>query len=542
VSDAADHCQSSGVPAATPNREPLPALSALIVENSGYDVDRVVGALEDAGYRPLHWRRVEDSMAMTTAIAEEIWDVVISEDRMPAFDPRNALAVLRDSGAEVPLVVVSGKVAHGAATTAFRAGAADFVSDDRFDRLGSVVARCLRHTGEERRRWEPAEAGVRDSQEGFRASVETLIDPSVVLRPLRNRDGEVVEFVYEYANGSACEASGLTRENLVGLRMLARVTQLAPAGLFDAYATVVETGGPLALKGFTDAWAPQADRRLFDVWARRAGDLLVLTWREVTERVRTEPEIDQLAPVEGAVAATMGGSNLGLGSQVALLAELGIAAVATDLDGVVCECNRAAAEIYGRRESDLLGVAIGTVRLAEADGAVAGSIVRGLLEVGCWRGELEIQDANGLPLRLDVRARVGLDSADRPAGFEVVFGDLSKPVQAERRACDTDSRTRVDDRAAGLGFWDWDPRSDRLITSDSFTALLGLAPGTELTMASAQVGWGSDGDRDRHALECHDASASLMREWVDRLTRHDETIDPQDQPMTDAARVIAPTV
>jgi hypothetical protein len=65
---------------------------------------------------------------------------------------------------------------------------------------------------------------------------------------------------------------------------------------------------------------------------------------------------------------------------------------------------------------------------------------------------------------------------------------------------------------------------------------------TLVVRSVSQVGWGSDGDRDPHALECHDATASLMREWVDRLTRHDETIDPQDQPMTDAARVIAPTV
>jgi PAS domain S-box-containing protein len=185
------------------------------------------------------------------------------------------------------------------------------------------------------------------------------------------------------------------------------------------------------------------------------------------------------------VVLTVGASNDGRGSQVASLAELGFAAVRTDLDGVVCDCNRAAADLYGRRESDLLGVAMGTVRLAEADGAIAGSIVRGLLEAGRWRGELEIQDANGSPLRLDVRARVVLDSADRPAGFEVVFGDLSERVQAERRACDAESRLRVADRIAGMGFWEWDPRPDRLTASESFTSLLGLAPGTELTMASA---------------------------------------------------------
>jgi DNA-binding NtrC family response regulator len=96
----------------------------------------------------LHWRRVEDSAGMKNALAEEIWDVVISEDRMPAFDSRDALAVLRASAAEVPLVVVSGKVAEETAMAALCPGAADFVSNDRLDRLGSAVARSLRHTGE----------------------------------------------------------------------------------------------------------------------------------------------------------------------------------------------------------------------------------------------------------------------------------------------------------------------------------------------------------------------------------------------------------
>jgi DNA-binding NtrC family response regulator len=132
-------------PATSRDRGPAPGLAALIVENSGYDVDRVVGALEDAGYRRLHWRRVEDSAGMRHALAAETWDVVISEDRIPAFDSRDALAVLRGSDAEVPLIVVCGEVAEGAAMAAFRAGAADFVSNDRFDLLGSAVVRCLRH-------------------------------------------------------------------------------------------------------------------------------------------------------------------------------------------------------------------------------------------------------------------------------------------------------------------------------------------------------------------------------------------------------------
>jgi PAS domain S-box-containing protein len=121
-----------------------------------------------------------------------------------------------------------------------------------------------------------------------------------------------------------------------------------------------------------------------------------------------------------------------LGSHVALLAELGIAALATDRDGTVRECNAAAAEMYGRPEREMLGMSLPTIGLSQADGAIAESIVRTLLEAGRWSGEVEIEDARGSALRLDVRARVVLDGSQRPAGFEAVFDDLTREVQSER--------------------------------------------------------------------------------------------------------------
>jgi hypothetical protein len=49
------------------------------------------------------------------------------------------------------------------------------------------------------------------------------------------------------------------------------------------------------------------------------------------------------------------------------------------------------------------------------------------------------------------------------------------------------------------------------------------------------------GDRDSHLLECHE-TASLMRAWLDRLTKQSETRHPEDRPMTNAVRVITATV
>jgi PAS domain S-box-containing protein len=168
-----------------------------------------------------------------------------------------------------------------------------------------------------------------------------------------------------------------------------------------------------------------------------------------------------------------------------LLAELGLPAFATDLKGIICHWNGPAAELYGRDHREMLGMVVGTIGLAPEDDAIAGTIVGELLEAGRWHGECEIQDAAGSPLRLGVRATVLVDHGGQPIGFEAVLVDLRELVEAERRASENESRLRVVGRIAELGSWEWDPRADRLMATDSFTSLLGLAPGTELTMARA---------------------------------------------------------
>jgi PAS domain S-box-containing protein len=181
----------------------------------------------------------------------------------------------------------------------------------------------------------------------------------------------------------------------------------------------------------------------------------------------------------------VGDADIGLDSRVALLAELELPAVATDLAGIICHWNGPAAELYGRDQREMLGNPVGTIGLAPEDDAIARPIIGELLGAGRWQGECEIQDAAGSPLRLGVRATVLVDRGGQPIGFEAVFMDLRGRVEAERRASENESRLRVVGRIAELGSWEWDPRSDRLMASDSFTSLLGLAPGTELTMARA---------------------------------------------------------
>src|ERR1700689_5528266 len=76
-----------------------------------------------------------------------------------------------------------------------------------------------------------AEEVTDESRASFQRSFETIIDPLVLLRPVRGDAEEIVDFLYEEANAAACHDNGLKREELVGMRVLGSLTHVPPAGL-----------------------------------------------------------------------------------------------------------------------------------------------------------------------------------------------------------------------------------------------------------------------------------------------------------------------
>jgi DNA-binding NtrC family response regulator len=155
------------------------ALAALIVEDSSRDVEFIVRALQNVGYRPVWWRQVVNADGMKTALVEETWDVVISEHRMPAFDSFKALAVLGASGVSVPLIMFTGSIRGEMAIAAFRAGAEHLVIEDGFDELGRAVSRCLLREDADRRAPDATVHAMHESEECLQAPTEMLIDPFV---------------------------------------------------------------------------------------------------------------------------------------------------------------------------------------------------------------------------------------------------------------------------------------------------------------------------------------------------------------------------
>lgn len=116
------------------------------------------------------------------------------------------------------------------------------------------------------------------------APLETLLDPHVILKAVRDDDGQVVDFVYTQANDAALAYNQTSRETLLGSHLLELLPGHRGSGLFAHYVHTVTTGQPLVLDDFVYPNEIVASDRRYDIRAVKVGDSLSYTWRDVTER------------------------------------------------------------------------------------------------------------------------------------------------------------------------------------------------------------------------------------------------------------------
>ncbi|MDH5749198.1 MAG: EAL domain-containing protein [Rhodospirillales bacterium] len=149
-------------------------LRVLIVEAQQNDAGAIVSELRRGGYDPT-WRLAQTKEAMTLAIEEEDWDVITSDYDMPFFSAAGALDVLKESGKEIPFIVVSGMINMGQAVPLVKAGAYDFVGKIDLVRLAPAIGRALKNAASD---LESKKAGkaLRANEERYRGLVETSHD------------------------------------------------------------------------------------------------------------------------------------------------------------------------------------------------------------------------------------------------------------------------------------------------------------------------------------------------------------------------------
>jgi signal transduction histidine kinase len=142
------------------------ALRALIADDSENDVLLLLRVLRKAGYEPVY-ERVCTALAMKAALQRQAWDIVISDYEMPNFGGFEALQLLKESGHDLPFILVSAVISEETAVAAMKAGAHDYIMKRNLARLAPAIERELREA-QTRVARKDAEAALRQSEEQLR--------------------------------------------------------------------------------------------------------------------------------------------------------------------------------------------------------------------------------------------------------------------------------------------------------------------------------------------------------------------------------------
>ncbi len=144
----------------------------LLVEDSEDDARLVLREIRRGGYE-IETERVETGEALQAALARRPWDLIICDFSLPQFSAPKALEVLKQSGIDLPFIIVSGTIEEESAVNALKAGAHDFITKGNFARLLPAIEREL------------ADAAVRRERRERERELEAIAQVSSRLRTAR---------------------------------------------------------------------------------------------------------------------------------------------------------------------------------------------------------------------------------------------------------------------------------------------------------------------------------------------------------------------
>ncbi|MEB3286345.1 MAG: ATP-binding protein [Vampirovibrionales bacterium] len=118
-------------------------LNVLIIEDSETDTLLLVRHISKGGYAPTY-ERVDTADGMQAALDRKPWDIVLSDHNMPGFNSFGALDILKQSGHDIPFIIISGLIGEEIAVEAMKAGAHDYLLKDKLTRLVPAIERELK--------------------------------------------------------------------------------------------------------------------------------------------------------------------------------------------------------------------------------------------------------------------------------------------------------------------------------------------------------------------------------------------------------------
>jgi len=253
---------------------------------------------------------------------------------------------------------------------------------------------------------------------------EALLDPSLILRAKRRPEGVVVDFVCEEANEAACEELEVPRADLIGARLTETLTGALGAFLFDQCVEAVDSGEPLS---FADMRTPGPTGAIahYDIRAVAVGDRVCFSWREVSDRIRTQEALAESR------------------NRFRLLAEnASDVVVLVGPEGVVEWVSPSVRDMLGWEPEDLVGRR-GADFVHPDDHRRRTAVHRHPATVRTLSDEVRFRRAGGDYLWTSLRIQEVRDDSGRLADLVVSVRDIHKQVRARAALVASEERYRL---------------------------------------------------------------------------------------------------
>lgn len=256
-------------------------LRVLILEDQASDLDLTLIHLKLAGFDP-EWTCV-DKKEDYLAHLNDRFDIILADFKLPQFDALHALQHLKESGVDIPFIVVSGAISEEVAVQCMKLGAADYLLKDRMTRLGPAVENALN------------EKKLRDEQKRSNAQVRLL--SSAIEQSTEGIAVTDIRGQFLFANNALVAMHGYTPEELNGKTISILYT---PDERHFVQTAIFRT---LTEGQYSDeTWHTRKDQSTFpgqshisllrDENSYPIG--LIHTLRDITERKQSEEKIKQL--------------------------------------------------------------------------------------------------------------------------------------------------------------------------------------------------------------------------------------------------------
>jgi PAS domain S-box-containing protein len=388
-------------------------LRVLHVEDSEQDAALLKHHLLTAGYDVVP-RRVQTKREMHAALETQEWDVILCDYAMPNFNALAALASLKETGLDIPFIVISGTVGEGAAVEAMRAGAQDYLMKGNLARLAPTIEREIQEAGNRRARRQ-AEAELLTSEAQYRRLLDTANEGIWVFD---------TELNTKYVNQRLAELLGVSAQAMIGHHVsdyldadsLADVEhrwQLREEGIKEHYDL------RLRRKDGSELWVIASATPIYDERGEFTGALSMLT--DITERKRVE-EVIRI--------------------QAAALQSAANAILITDSEGTITFANAAFTALSGYSPEEILGRNPRIFKSGEHDKAFYETLWSTIISGRVWRGEMVNRRKDGTLYFEEQTITPLMNDAGEVILFIAIKQDVTERRRAERELQESAERYR----------------------------------------------------------------------------------------------------